>query len=121
MGRKDGGGFQMLLRPEDVLLLSIWTWRGARQICKQTKVSNLILTSEPAFCFCHTAIMLKKKLNLYLMIKDLSNNVHTDQLYTSGNQSSPEVSEHSSESTCRASKTSKSDFFTWIRLLMVPS
>lgn len=33
----------------------------------------------------------------------------------------PDVSEHSKESTCRASNTSKSDFFTWIRLLMVPS
>lgn len=34
---------------------------------------------------------------------------------------SPDVSEHSRESTCSASNTSKSDFFTWIRLLIVPS
>lgn len=37
------------------------------------------------------------------------------------NTDSPDVSEHSRESTCRASNTSKSDFFTWIKLLIVPS
>lgn len=46
---------------------------------------------------------------------------YTDTFYISENQCWPDVSEHSKESTCRASNTSKSDFFTWIRLLMVPS
>lgn len=41
-------GFEMLLRSEDVLLLPIWTWRGAGQICKHTKAPITLLTS-PTF------------------------------------------------------------------------
>lgn len=49
MRREDGWGFQMLLRSEDILLLSIWTWRGARQICKQKIANSILLTSTPPF------------------------------------------------------------------------
>ncbi len=37
--RENGRGFKMLLRSEDVLLLPVWTWRGAGQICKRTTVT----------------------------------------------------------------------------------
>lgn len=40
VGREYRWSFEMLLGSEDVLLLPVWTWRGAGQICKHTKVKD---------------------------------------------------------------------------------
>ena len=40
VGREYRWSFEMLLGSEDVLLLPVWTWRGAGQICKHTRVKD---------------------------------------------------------------------------------